>query len=450
MISPVPEFTSNILIRHTKSKGAKEKYSEVIGYKDALDLIIGSTTLESLPEEARTQLESIASHWIQSPETSPLMLGRKEGKDWRTLLSTKADSGQIKARQGKRSKESSEHNWRIDFSSLPFPPVDRPQFKFIDLFAGIGGFRIALQSLGGKCVFSSEWDRHAQQTYDRNFGEMPFGDIRAFTDNNISDRQIAKWIPDHDVLAAGFPCQPFSKAGVSARKSLGLKHGFSCEIQGTLFFDLVRIAKAKRPKVLFLENVKHLLGHDEGRTFKTIEKTIREDLKYSFSPHILDSSTLVPQRRQRCYIVCFRDPEETFSLPPFTGAPKPLSSILLKKDPDARYTISDRLWTGHKNRTERNLNRGVGFTAFLADPNKPANTLVARYYKDGKECLIPQDGRNPRKLTPEECARLQGFPNTFIPHKSDSQAYRQFGNSVAIPVIKRIAAEILKKLDRIK
>ena len=277
---------------------------------------------------------------------------------------------------------------------------------------------------------------------------MPFGDIRAFTGDDVSDRQIGKWIPDHDVLAAGFPCQPFSKAGVSARKSLGLKHGFSCEIQGTLFFDLVRIAKKKRPRVLLLENVKYLRGHDEGRTFQTIEKTIREDLGYSFSPHMLDSSTLVPQRRQRCYIVCFRDPEETFSFPPFTGEPMPLSSILLKKDPDSRYTISDRLWTGHKNRTERNLNRGTGLTDFLADPNRPANTLVARYYKDGKECLVPQPGRNPRKLTPKECARLQGFPDKFIPSDSDTQAYRQFGNSVAIPVVKRVAEEIMKKLER--
>jgi len=447
MTSHTLEFMSNILVRQAQSKDTKEKSSGVIGYKDALDLIIGSTAVESLSQDARTQLEAIASHWIQSPETSPLILGRKTGENWRTILSTKAGFGQMKAKRGKRSKERSELNWRIDFSSLPFPPVDRSRFTFIDLFAGIGGFRIALQSLGGKCVFSSEWDRHAQRTYARNFGEMPFGDIRTFTGDDVSNRQIAKWIPDHDVLAAGFPCQPFSKAGVSARESLGLKHGFSCEIQGTLFFDLVRIAKVKRPKVLILENVKHLRGHDEGRTFQTIEKTIREDLGYSFSPHMLDSSTLVPQRRQRCYIVCFRDPGETFSFTPFTGEPMPLSSILLKKDPDSRYTISDRLWAGHKNRTERNLNRGTGFTAFLADPNRPANTLVARYYKDGKKCLVPKPGRNPRKLTPKECARLQGFPDRFIPSDSDNQAYRQFGNSVAIPVVKRVAEEIMKKLE---
>lgn len=448
MNSHVQEILNDILIRHAQSTDTKENSSGVIGYKDALDLLISSTAVESLPQGALKQLEAIASHWIQSPETSPLILGRKTGDNWRTFLSTKAGSGQIKTRQGKRSNEKPDLNWRIDFRGLPFPPVDRPRFTFIDLFAGIGGFRIALQSLGGKCVFSSEWDRHAQRTYARNFGEMPFGDIRTFTGDGVSNRQIAKWIPDHDVLAAGFPCQPFSKAGVSARESLGLKHGFSCEIQGTLFFDLVRIAKAKRPKVLLLENVKHLRGHDQGRTFQTIEKTIRKDLGYSFSPHMLDSSTLVPQRRQRCYIVCFRDPGESFSFTPFTGEPMPLSSILLKKDPDPRYTISDRLWTGHKNRTERNLNRGTGFTAFLADPNRPANTLVARYYKDGKECLVPQPGRNPRKLTPKECARLQGFPDKFIPSDSDTQAYRQFGNSVAIPVVKRVAEEILKKLER--
>lgn len=450
MNSIVQEFIDDKTLPHASSRTCKSKSPGVIAYDDALDFILGSIPAGSLQERFRDQLKAIVSHWLQSPESDPIILGQRSGKKWRALLSTYADSTSVKARGGPLLDDQPESEWKIDFSRVPFPPVDRPRFTFVDLFAGIGGFRIALQSLGGKCVFSSEWDRHAQQTYDRNFGEKPFGNIRTFTGDDVSNRQIAKWIPDHDVLAAGFPCQPFSKAGVSARKSLGLNHGFSCEIQGTLFFDLVRIAKVKRPRVLLLENVKHLLGHDEGRTFKTIEKTIREDLQYSFSPHILDSSTLVPQRRQRCYIVCFRDPEETFSLPPFTGAPKPLRDILLTEDPDARYTISDRLWTGHKNRTERNLNRGVGFTAFLADPNKPANTLVARYYKDGKECLIPQVGRNPRKLTPEECARLQGFPKSFIPNESDNQAYRQFGNSVAIPVVKRIAAEILKKLDRIK
>jgi DNA (cytosine-5)-methyltransferase 1 len=332
----------------------------------------------------------------------------------------------------------------IDYTGLPFPPNEKPKFTFIDLFAGIGGFHLALQELGGKCVFSSEWDKYAKQTYWNNFGEVPFGDIRQFTNDNQTDEEIAANIPDHDVLAAGFPCQPFSRAGVSARSSLGQKHGFSCEIQGTLFFDLVRIAKAKKPKVLFLENVRNLQSHDGGRTFAKIKDVIENDLGYSFDPKVIDSSTSVPQRRKRCYMVCFRKGRE-FTFPDFEGPLKPLGSIL-EQQPDARFTISDRLWQGHIKRTNRNLDRGAGFTAFEADLSKPSNTLVARYYKDGKECLVPQDGMNPRKLTPRECARLQGYPEEFKFHKVDSHAYEQFGNSVSVPVISKIAARIIHNL----
>jgi DNA (cytosine-5)-methyltransferase 1 len=195
----------------------------------------------------------------------------------------------------------------LSLSDIPFPPPSLPKFRFIDLFAGIGGFRMALQKNGGRCVFSSEWDKAAQETYFKNFGEYPFGDIRQFTADTVSDEQLAHLIPDHDLIAGGFPCQPFSNAGVSARNSLGHKHGFECETQGTLFFDLVRIAQVKRPKVLLLENVRNLKSHDGGRTFATIQRTIEEDLGYSFHSAIIDSCTVVPQRRKRCFMVCFRD-----------------------------------------------------------------------------------------------------------------------------------------------
>lgn len=396
----------------------------MISNEAALNSLLHAMTTEPLTKNVREQLPAIISHWLHTPEKDPLILDRRISEVWRNIL-----SGNIMC------------------SDVPFPPVKSPHFTFIDVFAGIGGFRIALQSLGGKCVFSSELDRHAQRTYQKNFGEMPFGDIRSFTGKDVSDEQLSKWIPDHDILVAGFPCQPFSKAGVSARKSLDRKHGFACETQGTLFFDLMRIVKAKRPRVVFLENVKHLVGHDKGRTFKKIEETITQELGYSFSMSVLDSSTLVAQRRLRCYMVCFRDPKEIFSFPCFTGKSKTLGSILLEVT-DPRYTISSRLWEGHQRRTERNRKRGAGFAAILADPNKPTNTLVARYYKDGKECLVNQPGRNPRKLIPKEFAILQGFPDEFIPSNSDMQAYRQFGNAVTVPVIKEIAKNILELLTK--
>lgn len=327
-------------------------------------------------------------------------------------------------------------------ADINFPCNDVPAFKFIDLFAGIGGFRLALQKHGGFCAFSSEWDKAAQQTYLNNYGERPFGDITAFTSENISDEELNSLIPDHDVLAGGFPCQPFSHAGVSARTAVGKEHGFECNTQGTLFFDIMRITAVKRPKVLFLENVRNIERHDKGQTFKIIKESI-EDLGYIFKHAIVDSSSVVPQRRVRCYMVCVRaDLNLDFEFPDFEGAPIPLRSIL-EESVDPKYTISDRLWLGHINRTQRNLDRGTGFTAFTANLDRPSNTLVARYGKDGKECLIPQEDKNPRLLTPRECARLQGYPENFIIPDAKTPAYKQFGNSVSVPVISRISERIV-------
>lgn len=331
------------------------------------------------------------------------------------------------------------------FTEVPFPPQDDYDFRFIDLFAGIGGFRVALQRQGGRCVFSSEWDKAAKETYFRNFGETPFGDIRQFTDLAVSDAQLATLIPNHEVLAAGFPCQPFSRAGVSARNSLGQQNGFACEAQGTLFFDVVRIAKAKRPAVLILENVKNLGSHDKGRTFAVIKKTIEEDLGYSFFSEVLDARSLVPQKRQRYFMVCFRDPVDDFQFPDLTGPAKRLDSVL-EQSVDDSYGISEALWQGHMRRTQRNIDRGVGFTAHVAKLDEPANTIVARYGKDGKECLIPREGQTPRMLTPRECGRLQGFPEEFLLPAHRGPAYRQFGNSVPVPVVEAVAIEALKAL----
>ncbi|MDB5119298.1 MAG: cytosine methyltransferase [Sphingobacteriales bacterium] len=330
-----------------------------------------------------------------------------------------------------------------NISSFPFsgPLSGEEKFTFIDLFAGIGGFRIAMQAHGGQCLFSSEWDKYSQQTYYNNYGEVPFGDI--------TKDEIKAFIPKKfNILCAGFPCQPFSRAGVSARNFLGLEHGFDHPTQGNLFFDIIEIARLHEPDVLFLENVKNLKSHDKGNTFVIIERMIR-DIGYSFDSTVINASSLVPQRRERTYMVCFKDKSIKFDFPQFKGEPKKLRTILESDVPET-YTISDKLWLGHQVRTKKNLERGVGFTAFLADLDKPSNTLVARYGKDGKECLIPQEGKNPRKLTPRECARLQGYPENFTLPTSNAAAYRQFGNSVAVPIVSKIGKMIVEHLLKAK
>tara|TARA_B100000575_G_scaffold285804_1_gene281619 strand:+ start:1329 stop:2516 length:1188 start_codon:yes stop_codon:yes gene_type:complete len=323
----------------------------------------------------------------------------------------------------------------------------KPVFTFIDLFAGIGGFRLALSGLDGKSVFSSEWDKNAKSYYLKNYDEMPFGDINLFTSDEIFDNELGALIPSHDILAAGFPCQPFSLAGVSARNSLGKKHGFECTIQGTLFYSIERIVRLKKPKVLFLENVKNLINHDGGKTFQVIKDTI-ENLGFDFFYQIVNSETLVPQRRERCFMICVQkelvEEKGKFEFPNFTGTPKPLSEIL-EKNPDPSYTISDKLWQGHIARSRRNKARGTGFTTGEADLSRPSNTIVARYGKDGKECLIPQAGKNPRYLTIDECRRLFGYPENFKLPDARTPAYKLLGNSVVVPVVQRLASAIVSQ-----
>lgn len=325
---------------------------------------------------------------------------------------------------------------------IPFPPPKNPEFKFIDLFAGIGGIRLAYQNLGGKCVFTSEWDTYSKKTYEANFGKVPFGDITQINETEI---------PDHDILLAGFPCQPFSIAGVSKKNALGRKHGFLDETQGTLFFDIARILKHKRPKTFMLENVKNLVSHDKGNTFKVIQNTLRE-LNYTIYFKVLDGKHFVPQHRERIIIVGFDNEhfqgKETFKFPEMSDTKFALKDILLP-EVDPKYTLSDKLWNYLQEYAKKHKAKGNGFGFGLADLNGISRTMSARYYKDGAEILIPQEGKNPRRLVPRECARLQGFPDNFVIPVSDNQAYKQFGNSVVSPLMQAVGKNILKELIQI-
>lgn len=336
-----------------------------------------------------------------------------------------------------------EYNLFSDFFNVPFPDPKEPRFTFIDLFAGMGGFRLAMQAQGGKCVFSSEWNKYAQKTYLANFGEMPFGDIT---------KEITKsYIPqEFDVLCAGFPCQPFSIAGVSKKKSLGRETGFKDKTQGTLFFDVADIISRHRPKAFFLENVKNLMSHDKGNTFKVIKGTL-EELRYSLHYLVMDGQTYVPQHRERIMIVGFdRDifhGEEKFSFPEQKQATRSIKEIL-DPDIDEKYTLSDKLWSYLQNYAEKHRAKGNGFGFGMVDLNGISRTLSARYYKDGSEILIPQgNGRNPRKLSPRECARLMGYPDEYrLNQVSDVQAYRQCGNSVVVPLITAVSEQLVKTM----
>ncbi|HRP89218.1 MAG TPA: DNA (cytosine-5-)-methyltransferase [Edaphocola sp.] len=322
---------------------------------------------------------------------------------------------------------------------VPFPPTSKPKFKFIDLFAGIGGIRLAYQNLGGKCVFSSEWNNFAKKTYEANFGEVPFGDI-----TQISEKSI----PDHDILLGGFPCQPFSIAGVSKKNALGRKHGFLDETQGTLFFDIARIIEHKKPKAFMLENVKNLVSHDKGNTFKVIKNTL-EELGYSIHYQVLNGKHFVPQNRERILIVGFRkdifNEEENFDFPKLPEDNFAIREIL-EDEIDTKYTLSNKLWNYLQEYAKKHKAKGNGFGFGMTDLNGISRTLSARYYKDGSEILIPQDGINPRRLTPRECARLQGFPDNFKIPVSDNQAYKQFGNSVTVPLIQAVGKQLVKSL----
>ncbi len=331
-------------------------------------------------------------------------------------------------------------------------PVDsEASFSFIDLFAGIGGLRKAMEGAGGRCVFTSEWDRFAQQTYMANFPDNRSiaGDIRGID---------ASTIPAHDVLIAGFPCQPFSIAGVSKKNALGRLHGFDDETQGTLFFDVLRILKHHRPAAFLLENVKNLKSHDKGRTFEVIKRKLKDELGYSIHTRIIDAAHFVPQHRERIVIVGFREevpfdfdeihlPERGHRLMkdilhPENGLEDPEAHYTLGENAavSEKYTLSDKLWRYLQDYAAKHRARGNGFGYGLVERNSIARTLSARYYKDGSEILVNLGkDRNPRRLTPRECARLMGYDEDFRIPVSDTQAYKQFGNSVAVPVFAEVA-----------
>ena len=315
--------------------------------------------------------------------------------------------------------------------------MENNKIRFIDLFAGIGGIRLGFEGASKsnnqfECVFSSEWDKFAQITYRENFKETPEGDIREISTNQI---------PDFDVLCAGFPCQPFSIAGVSKKNSLNRPHGFEDKTQGTLFYEIARIIREKKPRAIFLENVKNLENHDKGNTFKIIRDTI-ENLGYSFSYKVINAKSLVPQNRERIYIIGFNNPNEKFQFPEIPQLNPSLRSIL-QENVEEKYTLTDHLWNYLQAYAEKHRRLGNGFGFGLANIDEHSRTLSARYYKDGSEILIPQENKNPRRLTPRECARLQGYPDAFSIPVSDLQAYKQFGNSVAVPIIQYLAMGLL-------
>jgi DNA (cytosine-5)-methyltransferase 1 len=331
-------------------------------------------------------------------------------------------------------------------------------FRFIDLFAGIGGLRKGFESVGGRCVYTGEWNKYSQLTYRANFPGDEHDIAGDITQIEAGD------VPDHDVLLAGFPCQPFSIAGVSKKNALGRPHGFRCDAQGTLFFDVARIIEHHRPKAFLLENVKNLVSHDRGNTFRVIHHTLTKELGYHVAAKVIDGRCFVPQHRERIYIVGFRD-DTTFSfdgiaLPDSSKGPD-LSSILHPEDGSevideftspylepltgkvqSRYTLSRHLWRYLQDYAKKHQAKGNGFGFGIVGPADVARTLSARYYKDGSEILVRQKGKPPRRLTPRECARLMGFDDAVhrlrIP-VSDTQAYKQFGNSVVVPVVKAVA-----------
>jgi DNA (cytosine-5)-methyltransferase 1 len=316
------------------------------------------------------------------------------------------------------------------------------KFTFIDLFAGIGGLRIPFQENGGKCVFTSEWDRFSQQTYAANFQDDPFehplhGDIRPFA-------REPDLVPEHDLLLAGFPCQPFSIAGVSKKNALGRPHGFLCDTQGTLFYDLAKIIEHRRPAAFLLENVKNLEGHDGGQTFATIMHVLCGELGYNVQYRVISSHPWVPQRRERIFIVGFREPTSfNFDELEIPKDRQPVLGDILEEDVDPKYTLTEHLWKYLRDYKAKHQSAGNGFGYSVFGPGDVTRTLSARYYKDGSEILVDQRGTCPRRLTPRECSRLMGFDepqgSDFKIMVSDTQAYRQFGNAVVVPVVRAVA-----------
>jgi len=391
--------------------------------------------------------DAILTHWILNQDIRPPEMPASVFKKCCELLS-QSDSSAKNGRSGIRENERPYQDlFNFVYNDIPYPPPKKTEFTFIDLFAGIGGFRIAFQDVGGNCVFSSEWDKYAKQTYEANFGEVPYGDIRKIKKSSI---------PDHDVLLAGFPCQPFSLAGVSKKKSLGRKHGFQDETQGTLFFEIKEILRQKQPKAFMLENVKNLISHDNKHTFEVIRHTLEDVLGYVVKWKIVDGANWAPQHRERIFIVGYHPDKINITRDKIVIPERPrgkykrteLKDIILK-NVDKKYTLGPGTWSTLERHKAHHAAAGNGFGyglhAMPIPDGSTTRTISARYNKDGAEVLIGQKGDRPRRLTVEEAMQLQGFnPERFRFPVSDTQAYRQIGNSVVVPAILGTAREMAK------
>lgn len=418
------------------------------GNEMKIDLAIEKslTALETSAE--KKELRAALTHWLQYPDLFPPFFTENHKR----LILAELLPGYAKPDElDEYRQDTSEINpcsdlLPISWSDLPYPPPKTWNFTFIDLFAGIGGFRQAFQDAGGKCVFSSEWDKYAQKTYEANYGKTPYGDIR----------KIAKQeIPDHDVLCAGFPCQPFSLAGVSKKNSLGRKHGFEDETQGTLFFEIKEILRIKRPKAFMLENVKNLLSHNKGKTFEVVRHTLEDILGYVINWKVVDGAKWVPQHRERVFIVGFDPRQITINKDGIRIPEKPedgyiyptLPSII--KESLSGYTLGPGTWDTLERHKANHAAKGNGFGYsihhFPMADDAVTRTISARYHKDGAEILIAQRGDRPRRLSVNEAMQLQGYdPERFIFPVSKTQSYKQIGNSVVVPAIRSTAWEIAK------
>jgi len=386
------------------------------------------------------ELQASVSHWMQNPSLSVPLFTTAIRNECLSYINKPFHSG-LSSISGENyvceSHEPYQLRLNFGFDGVPYPPPENWDFTFIDLFAGIGGFRLAFQRVGGKCVFTSEWDKYAKQTYEANFGEFPYGDIRKIVKSEI---------PDHDVLCAGFPCQPFSLAGVSKKNSLGRKHGFEDETQGTLFFEIKEILRIKRPKAFMLENVKNLLSHDKGKTFEVIRHTLEEQLGYSVSWKIVDGANWVPQHRERLFIIGFDPKQINIQKNQIIIPDRPtdeyvypeLKRIIMKSVKG--HTLGPGTWDTllrHKAHHAKQGN-GFGYGIHLLPIKKGdvTRTISARYHKDGAEILVEQKDDRPRRLTVTEAMQLQGYdPDRFVFPVSSTQAYKQIGNSVVVPAI---------------
>lgn len=397
-----------------------------------------------------TERDAMLTHWVLNPETCPPEMPANVFRKCCELFSQSDSSTEYGHSCIRENELTYQTSFNFVYDDIPYPPPEKTEFTFIDLFAGIGGFRIAFQDVGGRCVFSSEWDKYAKRTYEANFGEVPYGDIR-----KINKRSI----PEHDILIAGFPCQPFSLAGVSKKNSLGRKHGFEDETQGTLFFEIKEILRIKRPKAFLLENVKNLLSHGNGKTFEVIRHALEDTLGYIIDWKVVDGANWVPQHRERIFIVGY-DPKQIsvnkdeIYIPekPGKGYAYPKLSTVINRKLDG-YTLGPGTWKTLERHKAHHAAKGNGFgygihTFPIAD-NAVTRTISARYHKDGAEVLIEQKDARPRCLSIEEAMQLQGYDSEkFIFPVSKTQIYKQIGNSVIVPAIRSIALEMAKILNR--